>query len=209
MNNIIQDRRIRVPDRIVTPVTLSLIGKAIRDGSSYLPIRNLSAGLAATAPRKDFPAQAKKIWDHFLNRWRYVKDRDGKEMLTVGPRAIYNLVMGNNGGVGGPGGYGAGDCDDATIALGSMLMSVGFPVRIGTTAPPNAPGVFFTHVFPQAQIPGLGWVTMDPVLPPNAGLGDIAPHQRLAIWDLKGNLIATRGISASALKRAFKMQRRN
>jgi transglutaminase-like putative cysteine protease len=208
LKNIIRDKRVRVPDHQVTPVTLALIGKAIRDGSTYLPIRNLSAGIAATAPRKNFPAQARKIWDYFLKRWKYVKDPWGMETVTVNPRAVYNLVMGHNGGVGGPGGLGAGDCDDSTVGLGAMMMSVGFPVRIATTAPPGAPGIGFTHVFPQVAIPGYGWVTMDPVLVPDKGLGDIAPHGRMAIWTLQGDLIASRGVPASVLKRAFKMQRR-
>lgn len=205
MQNIIQDRRIRVSDAQMTPVTLALIGKGIRDGSSYLPIRNLAASIAAPAPRKNYLAQLKLIWNEFLNRWRYVRDPVGTETVTFSPRAVYNLILGNNGGVGR--GLGAGDCDCATVGLSAMLMSVGFPIRIATTAPPNQPGVGFNHVFPQTFIKGMGWINVDPVLVPNKGLGDVAAHSRMAIWDLKGRLIATRGVSASAVKQAFKMQR--
>ena len=208
MQNIITDRRLEVDSRKVTPLTISLIGKGIRDGSSYLPIRNMAASFCATAPRKNYPAQVQSIWNEFLKRWRYVKDPVGLETVTVNPRAVYNLVWGFNGGAGGNG-FGVGDCDDATVGIGAALMSCGFPVRIATTAPIGHPGVSFTHVFPQVNIPGLGWITIDPVLVPGKGLGDIAPHSRLAIWDLKGRLIATRGVPASALKKAFKMQRSN
>jgi hypothetical protein len=207
MKNVIQDRRVKVRPNEQMTVTLAFIGKAIRDGSSYLPIRNLAASLAATAPRKDFPKQLKAIWDYFVKRWRYVRDPHGTETVTMNPRAIYNLVMGHNGGAGGKG-FGVGDCDDATVAIGSMLMAAGFPVRIGTTAPPGMGGTAFTHVFAQAHVAPYGWVTVDPVLLPNAGLGAVAPHSRMAIWDLKGRLIATRGVSARALKNAYKMQRR-
>jgi hypothetical protein len=207
MNNIIRDRRLKVNERQQMPITVALVGKAIRDGSSYLPIRNLAASLAATAPRKNFPKQVKAIWDYFIKRWRYVKDPYGQETVTVSPRAIYNLVMGHNGGAGGKG-FGVGDCDDAAVALGSLLMAAGFPVRLGTTAPPGHPGFGFTHIFPQVFING-AWLTVDPVLLPNAGIGSIAPHGRLGIWDLKGKLIATRGVSTGAVRRAHKMQRRN
>lgn len=206
MQNVITDKRVKVEAMKQMPVTVALIGKAIRDSSSYLPIRNLAASLAATAPRKNFPMQVKAIWDYFLKRWRYVKDPHGQETLTTAPRAVYNLVMGHNGGVGGLG-FGAGDCDDATVGLGALLMAAGFPVRIGTTAPPGHPGLGFTHVFPQVFL-GDRWFTVDPVLVPNAGIGDIAPHGRLGIWDLKGNLIATRGVSTGAVRRAHKMQGR-
>lgn len=208
MKNIIRDKRIQVTPRQQTPVTLAIIGKAIRDASSYLPIRNLAASLAAEAPRKDFKKQLQNIYNYFVKRWRYVRDPHGTETVTVNPRAIYNLVMGHNGGAGGKSGFGVGDCDDATVGLGSLMLSAGFPVRIGVTAPPGMPpGVTFTHVFPQAHVPNVGWVTVDPVLLPNAGLGAVAPHSRMAVFDLKGRLIATRGVSARALKQAYKMQR--
>jgi hypothetical protein len=203
MSNVIKDVRINVPIREVTPTTLRIIGKAIKDASTYLPLRNLAASIAIEAPRKDFAGQAKRIWDYFHTRWKYVKDPYKTETITVGPRAVFNLILGQNGGLGR--GMGGGDCDCATVGLGAMYMSVGFPVRIGTTAPLGMPGVTFTHVFPQIHIPGIGWTTVDPVIVPHGGMGDIAPHSRLGIWDLKGDLICTRGVSASAIKKAFKM----
>jgi len=204
---VIQARRIRAGDREITPLTIAIIGKAIRDASSYLPIRNLSADIASTAPRKDFAGQARNLWNYFNKKWRYVKDPYGTETVTVGPGAIYTLVLGKKGGVG-RNGFGVGDCDDATVGFGSMLRSIGFPVRIGTTAGPGLPGIGFIHVFPMAYIPPMGWIATDPVLVPEGQIGSMAPHCRMGLWDLKGNLIATRGVSASALKRAFKMQRR-
>lgn len=207
MKNIIQDKRVKVTPQQQMGLTIAIIGKAIRDASSYLPIRNLAASIAAEAPRKDFRKQLVNIWNYFVKRWRYVRDPHQLETVTVNPRAVYNLVMGHNGGAGGKSGFGVGDCDDATVAIGSMLLSVGFPVRIGITAPPGMPGLSFTHVFPQALVPGMGWITVDPVLLPNAGLGAVAPHSRMAIFNLKGKLIATRGISARAIKQAYKLQR--
>lgn len=202
--SIIKDRRFNVPNHQATPITIKIIGKAIKDASSYLPLRNWAAAIAATAPRKDYTGQLKAIWRAFNKRWRYVRDPHGLETVTTSPKAVFNLVIGHNGGAGN--GYGVGDCDDAAVAIGALLKSVGFPVRIATTAPPGLPGLSFTHVFVQAQVPGRGWVTVDPVLLPNKNLGDTAPHGRLAIWDLNGKIIATRGISARRLKRTYKMQ---
>ena len=203
MQNIIKDKRIVTSNARVTPVTIALIGKGIRDGSSYLPIRNYAAAAAAKAPRKNYPAQINEIWKSFLKNWRYVKDPVGVETVTINPRAVYNLVIGNNGGAGG--GYGVGDCDDSTVALGALFRSAGFDVRIATIAPPGYPGIGFTHVFPQVFLNGR-WINADPVLVPHKTLGDIAPNSRMAVWDLNGNLIATRGVPARALKKAFKLQ---
>lgn len=207
MQNVIREQRIKVDDLSrVTPTTLRYIAKGIRDCSCYLPIRNKAAGAAACAPRKNYLAQMKSVFDDFVKNWRYVFDIHGLETVTIGPKAVYNIVMGNNGGANGNG-LGVGDCDCCTVAIGALAKSIGFPVRIATTAPPGMPGINFTHVFAQVNIPGHGWVTVDPVLLPKAGFGAITPHSRLAIWDLKGRLIATRGVPASALKKAFKMQR--
>lgn len=97
-------------------------------------------------------------------------------------------------GVGVGSGRGAGDCDDATVAIGAQLMSVGFPVRIAVTAPPGAPmGNTFAHVFPQALIPGHGWVTVDPVLHPNFKFGKTPDHSRIAFYDVYGRLVGKRG----------------
>lgn len=207
MKNIIRDKRYRVHNDVANHVTIKLMGKAIRNASSYLPIRNFAASIAAQAARKDYLGQLKLVWNEFLKRWRYVKDPHETETVTTSPRAIYNLILGHNGGVGR--GLGAGDCDDAAVGLGAMLMSIGFPIRIATIAAPGWPGNGFTHVFIQAMIPGRGWINVDPVLVPQAGLGDVAPHGRIAIWDLKGNLIASKGIPLGVLKKIARMQRRH
>lgn len=73
-------------------------------------------------------------------------------------------------------------------------MSIGFPVRIATTAEPSAPaGNMFGHVFPQALVPGLGWITVDPVLHPHRKAFATAPHSRIAFWDLSGRLLGYSG----------------
>lgn len=91
-------------------------------------------------------------------------------------------------------GPGVGDCDDATVAIGAQLMSVGFPVRIATIAPQGAPpGNTMSHVFCIADVPGMGWVTVDPVVFPNQGVFYTPPHSRLAVFSLAGDYLGGRG----------------
>jgi len=175
--------------------TIKLIGKAIQDGSHHLPIRCHAAALATTAPPKDYLGQVNAIFDDFVKHWRYVKDPVDRELLVTEPDAIYNLVIG-----GGPHsiglgkGKGGGDCDDATIALGSLLQSIGIPVRIAVTAPPGFPaGPFFTHVFAQASIPGIGWISVDPVPWPRRNFGYTPENSRIAFFNLDGKLIGYEG----------------
>lgn len=168
--------------------TLSLIGQGITKGSRYAPIRLRAAQSAAKAGHKDYFGQVKAVYKDFLKRWRYVRDPFGREMVTISPPFVYEYVLGGDRGIG------AGDCDDATVAMGALLTSIGFPVRIATTANPNErKGNTFSHVFPQVLIPGFGWITVDPVVYPSHGLGFTPKNSRLAIWSLSGNLISKSG----------------
>lgn len=169
--------------------TLKLIGRAIRAGARYLPIRNHAAALATLAPPKDYFQQVKKIYQDAINRWRYVNDPFGVELLTYGPKALANLVLALDGrGVGK--GRGAGDCDCIAAAIGAELLSIGRPIRlVVTSAGTRLP---FSHVFVQCLVPGWGWVTVDPVLHPNRDFGAITRHSRIAYYNLSGKKIGER-----------------
>jgi len=173
--------------------TIALIGKGIKEGARYIPIRMHAAKVASRAAPKDYLGQVRAIYDDFIKRWRYVMDPLETEMVTVGGPQIYEQVIGL---AARSGEKGFGDCDDATIALGSLLRSIGFEVAINTIekpTPPGAPQGLFSHVFPTVRIPGRGWVTVDAVGHPRHPMGWTPPYQRLAVWDLEANLVATRG----------------
>jgi len=173
--------------------TIREIGKSIKLGSRYLPIRNRAASLATLAPPKDYLRQAQNVFYGTLKKWRYVRDPLDRELVASSPKAVYDLVMGGNG-IGVGMGRGAGDCDDATVAIGAQLRSIGFPVRIAVTAPPGYPaGPTGTHVFIQTNIPNLGWTTVDPVVYPAHGFGHTTPHSRIMYFDLDGNVIGKHG----------------
>lgn len=173
--------------------TLRRIGAAIHRASVYPPIRNHAAAIATTAGPKDFMGQLNAVYDDFIKRWRYVKDPLTKELVTSSPQAVWRLTMAGDG-IGVGLGKGAGDCDCATVALGAELESIGFKIRIATTANKKAPpGKLFSHVFIQAHVPGHGWVTVDPVLHPKRPFGATTPHNRIAWWDLNGNLLGYQG----------------
>ncbi len=173
--------------------TVRIIGQAIKNGSRYLPIRNHAAALASLARPKDYLGQVAQIYKDATRRWRYVKDPVSREMVSYSPEVLYNLVMGMDG-VGAGLGFGVGDCDCITGAIGAQLESVGFPVRIAITAPITAPpGNMFGHVFAQANVPKVGWVTVDPVMHPKIGLGRAPRHSRIAFFNLDGRLTGYRG----------------
>lgn len=174
-------------------MTLREIGRSIKKSAEYLPIRNLAAALATLAPPKDFLSQLKNVYKYVIKHWRYVRDPKHKELLTASPEAVFRLVLAGDGrGMGY--GRGAGDCDCVTIGLGALLQSIGFPIRIVTTAAAKSPPArLFGHVFIQAYVKPRGWITVDPVLHPYQKFGDITNYSRVAYWDLNGRLLGYSG----------------
>lgn len=170
--------------------TIRLIGKAIRDGALYLPIRHLAGRAAAVAPPKNYYAQIRSIYDAITKQWwRYTYDPKGAEVLTVDPKRIFEITLGR----GNPNHIGYGDCDDIATASGALLRSIGMDLAICTTVKPGSPFIF-DHVFLMVKPPkGPKWIPFDPVLYPHKGCGDITKFQRLALWDLNGKLISRRG----------------
>lgn len=170
--------------------TIRLIGQGIRQGAEYLPIRHLAGRAAATAPAKDYKAQMKAVYDAITKSWwRYTFDPVGAEVLTVTPKAIFEVTLGS----GKPNHSGYADCDDIATAAGALLRSIGFQVIIATTVKPGSPNIF-DHVFIFAKSPKTGWICFDPVLYdpvdfPGRGFGDVVPFHRMALWSLGGKLL--------------------
>jgi transglutaminase-like putative cysteine protease len=62
----------------------------------------------------------------------------------------------------------AGDCDDMTILLGSMLTSTGHPARLVLTGSrPHGPHSY-SHIYPQAQV-SRRWVALDATMDRSLG----------------------------------------
>lgn len=187
-------QRIQIDDSRAIPVTIKIIGQAIKEAQLFPPLRNHAAALATMAAPKDYLGQLKALFDDVTSHWRYVRDPIAADTLTISGPQIMKYTLGFNGGIGR--GYGAGDCDDIAIGLGSMAAAIGFPVRIVTS---SDDGKNWNHVFVQAHIPGGGWFTLDPVLWPQEPIGSTVQAARLGYWNLEGDRI---GLSGPASKPA-------
>lgn len=166
--------------------TIKLIGKGIREGSRFLPIRHLAGRATSSAPPKDYIAQSKALYDAITRDWwHYTYDPVGAEVLTVQPEKVFEVTLGR--GRGKRSGY--GDCDDICIASGALLNSIGFQTIIATTVKPGSPNIF-DHVFLFTK-PSIksDWICFDPVMYPQHGFGDITPFKRMALWSLNGKIL--------------------
>lgn len=178
--------------------TIRLIGRAIVEGSAYLPLRSHVARIATKAAPKDYLGQLRAIYQDFLSRWRYVRDPFHFECVPVDGPTIWGQVWGADV----KGGKGWGDCDCAACALGAGLSACGFAVRLVTIAGPTTAGPL-SHVYIEAFVPRFGWVPVDPVGFPAHDLGWQAPAKRRAIWGLDGKLIAAAGDWSGAARKVL------
>lgn len=185
-------RKVSLSNRKQLSYTIKRIGDGIKAGSHHLPIIKHAQILASKAGPKDYIGQIGQLYDDFVKRWRYVRDPLTMELVHVSGPSIYGQIMGFDRSMGE---RGAGDCDDATVAMGSMLESIGLPIRIVTTAPLHGPGTqsLFNHVFVQTHVPKVGWYTVDPVGFPDHGPGWTPPHSRIGFWNKEGRLVEKQG----------------
>lgn len=166
--------------------TVGLVAKAVREGSTYLPLRQHAAQVAARgAAPKDFLGHLRALYADFVKRWRYVRDPHLAEMVVSSAPALWSVVWG------GGNRQGVGDCDDATAAFGAGASALGFPVRLVTSVPlrhahnprlRTIPG----HIYPEVFVKPHGWIPADPVVWPKHGLGYAAPALRRYRFDLWG-----------------------
>lgn len=167
--------------------TIKLIALGINEGSAYLPLRNHVAQIAAQSAPKDYFDQARRVYQDFVKRWRYVPDPLGFETVCIAGPTIWAQIWGAD-----YNGRGWGDCDDATVGMGAALAAIGRPVRIVTIAGPKTANLL-AHVYLETQIPGAGWIAVDPVGFPRHAFGWRPPARRVARWDLAGRPISRSG----------------
>jgi Transglutaminase-like superfamily len=117
----------------------SLVDEALRDPS----INRLARDIVQSAPAFDDYAEAQALYNWVRQTIRFTKDPVNKE--TLYPPAELLKIR-------------AGDCDDISMLMGTLLMSVGYPARLMTVA---ANGDEFSHVYAEGQINGQ-WIPMDP-----------------------------------------------
>lgn len=109
-----------------------------RTGSQSPTIRGLALeltskgfGSAAGLPQKDFSGEARRLFEYVRDKIRYIKDIDGVETLHPAEWVLRQA---------------AGDCDDKSILLSALLLSIGHTPRfIAVAFEPDQ----FSHVWVQ------------------------------------------------------------
>jgi len=121
---------------------INIIGELINKGSQNIDIRSLSVELISGLEDFDFQSELEVIYNWVIENIRYVRDIDNIELIHDADKVLE---------------FRAGDCDDFTILLGSMLKSIGFPIQM-VIASRN--GIDFEHIYLRVNLNNK-WIVCD------------------------------------------------
>lgn len=126
-----------------TRETLRAMAHLARSFAHNARIYTLSRELVKSVPEKDYPGQARVLYEFVRDKIRYVPDIEGTETLQW-PTVTLDI--------------GQGDCDDKVTLLCALLKSCGHPSRICAVKVDDDKN--YSHVFAQTRI-GPHWITLE------------------------------------------------
>ena len=150
-------------------VIRQIVDDAVKD-----PVVNAAAiSLVRGVDQFDRDAKAHALYEAVASRFYYVEDPVGPFGAKETLRPVRVLLQ-----------NWAGDCDDASVLIASLLGTIGIPSRVVTiAADPSAPEEF-SHIYPEAEtFPGM-WVAMDIARPGSAYGSAPQKYFRKRVWSL-------------------------
>lgn len=127
-----------------TRETLRMMARLVRAYRKNVYIRELALQIIRNVPgHKNFAAQIRAIHAWVHKNIQYVRDVRGVETLQTPLKTID---------------YAAGDCDDQSILVASLLEAIGMRTRfVAIKLDPNGP---FVHVYTEVSA-GRGWLPVE------------------------------------------------
>lgn len=146
-----------------TATTLQLMRKLVAQYKRAPEIREVALSLISGLRAKDWPGEINALFTHVRDNIRYARDIRGCETLQIPPVTL-DLA--------------AGDCDDKSTLLASLLESIGHPTRfvaVGYTGPRE-----YSHVYVETKH-GTRWIPLDATVSAPMGWSPRPPNARLVI----------------------------
>lgn len=160
--------------------TIRKMAELARAGAESYEIRNLATRIVHDVPSKQYVAEVAALYRWVRDNIRYRKDPVRVEWVQSPARTVREQ---------------AGDCDDISTLLASLIESLGHETRFGTVGRTRDTQ---EHVAVEALILG-NWISVDPVLEPPAlstapradlgRFGQRAPGARI-VWNSEGTMLA-------------------
>lgn len=146
-----------------TFATLTLMRGMVKQFKRAPAIRGLALDLIREVPQKNWGGEVRAIFNYVRDSIRYTRDVAGLETLQTPLITLEDE---------------AGDCDDKSTLLASLLESVGHPTRfvaVGYTGPGE-----YSHVYVETRM-GERWLPLDATMPHDVGWSPRPPAARLVV----------------------------
>lgn len=171
-----------------TQRTVEYIKALIRAGAKDFYVRQKAIDILlekGVAP-KDYRGEIKAVFEWVQHNVRYTKDPFRVEVLHSARRLLELR---------------AGDCDDMSILLGSMLEAIGHPIRLVLTGPDPLRPRLFSHIYLEVFHKGC-WIALDATMPYPMGWAPRAMVKRIFAMERGRNMVAgdleLQGVGAAA-----------
>jgi transglutaminase-like putative cysteine protease len=148
-----------------TRTTVDYITQLIKQGAKDFYVRQRAIDILfenAVRP-KDYLREIDVLFQWVKKNIRYTRDIYRVELLHAAKRMLELK---------------AGDCDDLTVLLGSMLKSIGHPVRLALVGFDPRRQKLFTHIYLEAFYKGR-WIALDPTVDRPMGWAPPADHRQI------------------------------
>jgi transglutaminase-like putative cysteine protease len=150
-------------------VIRQLVDDAVKD-----PAVNVEAiGMVRGVDQFNRDAKAHAIFDAVASRFYYVEDPVGPLGSKETLRPVRALLQ-----------TWAGDCDDASVLIASLLGTIGIPSRVVTIAADPSSPEEFSHIYPEAETFPDVWMPMDIARPGSSYGSAPAKYFRKRVWSL-------------------------
>lgn len=148
-----------------TQKTLKLMAGLVTQFKRDPLMRDTAISLVARLRPRDWSGEARAIYEYVQERIRYTRDVSRVETLQT-PPVTMELE--------------AGDCDDISVLLATLLESIGHPTRFVATGY-RAPQAF-SHVYVESLL-GTKWVPLDATTDHPFGWSPRAPVSRMVVFN--------------------------
>ena len=136
--------------------------RLVREYKTALPIRQTALALTNALPQKDWMGEVRALHSFVRDNIRYVRDINGVETVQTPLRTLENE---------------AGDCDDKSLLVATLLETIGFPTRFVAMA--FSPGKY-SHVLPEVKV-GRRWIPLETTERRRFGWYPPKPHHRMVV----------------------------
>jgi hypothetical protein len=145
--------------------TVDHIIHLVKEGAKDFCLRQTAINILIEnhVPPKDYFGEIQTLFEWVKQNVRYTRDIHRVELLHS-PRRMLELR--------------AGDCDDMTILLASMLKSVGHPVRLVLVGFNPRKKTLFTHIYLEAFCKDW-WIPLDATVNRRLGWAPPADHKQV------------------------------